>query len=125
MARILVIDDEELVRLTLRQTLENQGHDVSEAVNGSAALKLQRSEPADLVITDLLMDDYDQDSPEWEKAKKIFNILGDKVETVTPYLVDGILKSNKDGASVAWLTGPKAFARFMTAGFKKRDLFAD
>jgi DNA-binding NarL/FixJ family response regulator len=55
MARILVIDDEELVRLTLRQTLENQDHEVVEAINGSAALKLQRSDPADLVITDLLM----------------------------------------------------------------------
>jgi NAD(P)-dependent dehydrogenase (short-subunit alcohol dehydrogenase family) len=78
-----------------------------------------------IVVTDLLIGDYDTTSPEWQKSKKIFNILGDKVETVTPYLVDGILKANKSGAKVAWLTGGKAFARFMTAGFKKRDLFAD
>lgn len=78
-----------------------------------------------IVITDLLLGDYDLQSPEWQKSKKIFNILGDKVETVTPYLVDGILKSNKSGAKVAWLTGGKAFGRFMTAGLKKRDLFAD
>jgi NAD(P)-dependent dehydrogenase (short-subunit alcohol dehydrogenase family) len=78
-----------------------------------------------IVVTDLLVGDYDLSSPEWQKSKKIFNILGDKVETVTPFLVDGILKANKSGAKVAWLTGGKAFARFMTAGFKKRDLFAD
>ena len=78
-----------------------------------------------IVVTDLLMGDYDTASAEWEKSKKIFNILGDKVETVTPYLVDGILKANKSGARVAWLTTPKAFARFMTAGFNKRDLFSD
>ena len=77
-----------------------------------------------IVVTDLLVGDYDTSSPEWEKSKKIFNILGDKVETVTPFLVDGILKANKTGAKVAWLTGGKAFRRFMTAGFNKRDLFS-
>jgi len=78
-----------------------------------------------IVVTDLLTGDYDTSSPEWEKSKKIFNILGDKVETVTPYLVDGVLKADKSGAKVAWLTTGKAFARFMTAGFNKRDLFTD
>lgn len=78
-----------------------------------------------IVVTDLLVGDYDTSSPEWQKSKKIFNILGDKVETVTPFLVDGILKANKSGAKVEWLTGGKAFGRFMTAAYKKRDLFAD
>ncbi|WP_337879443.1 SDR family oxidoreductase [Rheinheimera sp.] len=78
-----------------------------------------------IVVTDLLVGDYDTSSAEWQKVKKIFNILGDKVETVTPWLVDGILATNKTGAKVAWLTGGKAFVRFMTAGFNKRDLFAD
>jgi NAD(P)-dependent dehydrogenase (short-subunit alcohol dehydrogenase family) len=78
-----------------------------------------------IVVTDLLMGDYDTSSAEWEKSKKIFNILGDKVETVTPFLVEGILKADKSGAKVAWLTSGKAFRRFMAAGFNKRDLFSD
>ncbi|QBY04512.1 SDR family oxidoreductase [Thalassotalea sp. HSM 43] len=78
-----------------------------------------------IVVTDLLIGDYDTSSQAWQKAKKIFNILGDKVETVTPWLVDGVLKANKTGSKVAWLTGGKAFKRFLTAGFNKRDLFAD
>ena len=78
-----------------------------------------------IVVTDLLVGDYDFESEEWAKTKKILNILGDKVETVTPFLVDGILKSNKPNAKVAWLTGFKAARRFMTAGFNKRDLFED
>jgi len=78
-----------------------------------------------MVVTDLLVGDYDLQSDEWQKAKKIFNILGDKVETVTPFLVDGILSADKTGAKVAWLTTPKAFKRFMTAAFNKRDLFDD
>lgn len=78
-----------------------------------------------IVVTDLLVGDYDTSSPEWEKSKRIFNILGDTVDTVTPWLVDKVLAADKDGAKVMWLTTPKAFARFMTAGFNKRDLFAD
>jgi NAD(P)-dependent dehydrogenase (short-subunit alcohol dehydrogenase family) len=77
-----------------------------------------------IVVTDLLVGDYDLKSPEWQKTKKILNILGDTVETVTPFLVDGILKSTKSGDKVVWLTGGKAFGRFMTAAFNKRDLFA-
>ena len=77
-----------------------------------------------IVVTDLLTGDYDLTSDEWQKAKKILNILGDTVETVTPYLVKGILAADKPGAKVAWLTNGKAFRRFLTAGFNKRDLFA-
>ncbi|WP_339719558.1 SDR family NAD(P)-dependent oxidoreductase [uncultured Paraglaciecola sp.] len=78
-----------------------------------------------IVVTDLLIGDYDTSSPEWHKVKKIFNILGDKVETVTPWLVNGILATKKTATTVAWLTGGKAFWRFMSAAFNKRDLFAE
>lgn len=77
-----------------------------------------------IVVTDLLVGDYDLQSKEWAKAKKIFNILGDTVETVTPWLAERVLASGKPGATVAWLTTGKAFGRFMGAGFNKRDLFA-
>ena len=77
-----------------------------------------------IVVTDLLVGDYDLTSAEWKKTKKILNILGDTVETVTPYLVNGILAARKSGSRVAWLTGGKAFRRFLLAGFNKRDLFA-
>lgn len=78
-----------------------------------------------IVVTDLLVGDYDNDPEGFEKAKKIFNILGDKVETVTPHLVDGILAAQKNGARVEWLTTVKVAKRFMTARFNKRDLFAE
>ena len=51
--------------------------------------------------------------------------MADKVETVTPWLVDGVLKANKDGAKVMWLTNGKVMGRFLTSRFKKRDLFAE
>lgn len=76
-----------------------------------------------IVVTDLLKGDYDTTTEEWRKAKKIFNILGDHVETVAPFLAEGVLKTRKSGGKVVWLTSGKAFSRFMGAGFRKRDLF--
>lgn len=77
-----------------------------------------------IVATDLLVGDYAGHPEEFEKVKKIFNILGDRVETVTPWLVEQVLAASKSGVRVAWLTKPKAMGRFMSAGFRKRDIFA-
>jgi NAD(P)-dependent dehydrogenase (short-subunit alcohol dehydrogenase family) len=78
-----------------------------------------------IVVTDLLVGDYDGNPEGFAKAKKVFNILGDTVETVTPFLAEKVLAATKSGTRVAWLTNGKAAGRFMTAGFRKRDLFAD
>ena len=77
-----------------------------------------------IVATDLLVDDYDGQPEAFEKARKIFNILGDRVETVTPWLADHVLTASKNGTRVAWLTRSKAMGRFLTAGFRSRDIFA-
>jgi len=55
MARILIVDDEDMVRLTLRKFLETAGHEVFEAENGEKGLKAFQDQPADLVITDIIM----------------------------------------------------------------------
>lgn len=77
-----------------------------------------------MVVTELLMGGYSSDEAR-EKAKKIFNILADKVETVTPFLVEQMLANAKNDAAIAWLTTPKIIWRFMTSAFNKRDLFAE
>jgi short-subunit dehydrogenase len=77
-----------------------------------------------IVITDFITDMYRDDPTGYEKSKKIFNILGDKVETVTPWLANKVLQNDRAGASFKWLTPGKAFSRFLTAGFRRRDLFA-
>ena len=55
MARILIIDDEELVRMTLSQTLEPDGHAVFTASDGEKGIAEFREIQADVVITDILM----------------------------------------------------------------------
>ena len=55
MARILIIDDDKIVRDLLRTALEDDGHEVVEAPNGKIGSRLYRDEPTNLVITDIYM----------------------------------------------------------------------
>ena len=75
-----------------------------------------------IVVTDLLTEPYKDRPDEWKKAKKIFNILADKVDTVAPYLVDEVIANKKPGSVIAWLTPQKAFFRFISALFVKRQI---
>lgn len=58
-----------------------------------------------------------------EKTKKVYNILGDKPETVAKFLVDKMVTNKENNAKINWLTNGKAFKRFLFAGFNKRDFF--
>ena len=55
MARILVVDDEPIVRNLVRRTLERAGHEVADAEDGEVALAANREQSFDLVIADLFM----------------------------------------------------------------------
>ena len=55
MGTILVVDDQEPIRMLLRDALEGDGHEVLEAANGRLGLELYRKRPADLIIIDMAM----------------------------------------------------------------------
>jgi DNA-binding NtrC family response regulator len=57
--RILVVDDEKNIRLTLGQTLAMVGYTVETAVNGEDALNQLQSRPFDLMLLDLRMPGMD------------------------------------------------------------------
>ena len=57
--RILVVDDEESVRLTTAAILEREGYAVATAGDGRAALAQLARSPFDLVLTDLRMEGMD------------------------------------------------------------------
>ena len=57
--RVLVVDDDQGIRYTLREILESSGLLVDEAADGEAALARFAAAPADLVITDLRMPKLD------------------------------------------------------------------
>ena len=55
MPHILLVDDDDLFRKMLRLTLVKMGYTVTEARNGKEALRAYEEEPADVVMTDLIM----------------------------------------------------------------------
>jgi PAS domain S-box-containing protein len=57
--RILLVDDEELIRKVLAQQLEDAGFDVLAAASGDEALALTETEKVDAVVTDLSMSGLD------------------------------------------------------------------
>lgn len=58
-----------------------------------------------------------------EKTKKVYNILGDYPNTIAEFAVPRMIDNTKNNANIVWLTGARAFGRFMTVGFNKRNFF--
>ena len=59
MARVLVVDDEEGIRSFIREALESEGHEVSEAPDGMAAARTLERQSFHLMISDLKMPGLD------------------------------------------------------------------
>jgi two-component system, NtrC family, response regulator AtoC len=55
MSRVLVVDDDDGVRFTLRSVIAEHGHEVLEATSGAAGLEALKKTDVDAVITDLAM----------------------------------------------------------------------
>ncbi|HDD53216.1 MAG TPA: response regulator [Thermosulfidibacter takaii] len=54
-ARLLIVDDEESIRLLYQQEFTDEGYDVALASSGEEALEVLDKEPVDLVILDIRM----------------------------------------------------------------------
>jgi len=57
--KVLLIDDDDLVRLTLHAYLEDSGYEVRDAAGGREGLDCFAREAPDIVLTDLRMPDLD------------------------------------------------------------------
>lgn len=55
MTRVIIIDDEEDIRIVLKEIFERAGFDAAVASSGPEGLDLIRETGADLVITDIIM----------------------------------------------------------------------
>ncbi|QMW23869.1 SDR family oxidoreductase [Sandaracinobacteroides saxicola] len=72
-----------------------------------------------IVVTDLVLSARETDPAGWEKSRKLYNILADRVETVAPWIVTQVLAGN---LRIRWLTTPKAAGRFLTSLVRKRQI---
>lgn len=57
MARILIVDDDEEIREMLRDMLECEGYEIDEADDGNIGIEKYKQNQADLVITDIFMEE--------------------------------------------------------------------
>jgi CheY-like chemotaxis protein len=59
MPLILVVDDDEMVRSTVKAMLESRGHEVAVAVDGEDGLRQLQKQSFDLVLCDIFMPNKD------------------------------------------------------------------
>lgn len=59
MANVIIVDDEQSYRQLLSLVFETDGHTVRTAMNGREALELIRTDPADVIVSDVRMPDMD------------------------------------------------------------------
>lgn len=65
--KVLIVDDEDVIRKFLRINLESWGYDVKEASDGLEAINQLKSEDFDLLICDIVMPNKDG----WEVLKEV------------------------------------------------------
>lgn len=96
---------------------------LAKELNGSGVIA-GRLSPG-MMLTDFILKSQDGQIPAIESDesfRKIFNLLGDRPETVAKFFIPKILANTKNGAQFAWLTNSKAAIRFLSAPFGKRKL---
>ncbi len=78
-----------------------------------------------MVITEMITERYKGRPADWERAKKIFNIIAERPETVTPWLVEAMLTNRKNGAVLSFSSAWKMMWKFASNPFVKRNLFEE
>ena len=94
--RILIVDDEEMVRSVLRQLLSLKGHRVQEAEGGKEALSIVAETPVDIVFTDFGMPemtggDLAQQLRAHQPSLPIVLLTGYTDPEASPDIVDAVL----------------------------------
>jgi two-component system, response regulator PdtaR len=110
--RIVIADDEPIIRLDLRRTLENMGHVViGEASDGAQAVEITRELKPDVAILDIKMPNMDGID-----AAKVISTEGiAPVLLLTAYSQKDLVERAKDAGVFAYLVKPFKEADLMPA----------
>lgn len=112
--RILVIDDEAALRTTIRKMLESASHEVIEAENGRIGIEAFRKQPADVVVTDIIM-------PQKEGIETIRDIRAIDPNVRIVAISGGGRNKNMDFLRIAGKLGATAT---LAKPFRKEELLA-
>jgi len=78
-----------------------------------------------MVATAMIAEPYRNKPEEWLRAKRIFNLIAERPEVVTPWLVDRMLMNKAPGKVISFTSPLKLMLRFLAAPFSRRELFTD
>ena len=115
MAKILIVDDSETLRIQLREALENSGHDVIEGVDGVDGLKkANENKDVNLIITDFNMPQMDgvtmaskvREIPEFSKVPMLM---------LTTEATPDIKAAGKQAGILAWIVKPLVSEKLIPA----------
>jgi CheY-like chemotaxis protein len=102
MTKILVVDDDDMVRMTVRLILEGQGYQIDEAVDGIDGIAALRKYPGyDLIVTDIIM-------PDCEGIEFIGKILKEKSDRRVIAMSGGGRIRNTEFLEIAQKVGARA-----------------
>jgi NAD(P)-dependent dehydrogenase (short-subunit alcohol dehydrogenase family) len=73
-----------------------------------------------MIITEAVIREARANMESFQKSRKIMNNLVDTVETVSPYLVDQILATDKSGSKIHWLNPAKMTGRMLKGMLRQR-----
>lgn len=105
MSSILIVDDSASIRQTVKITLTGQGHEVSEAADGSEGLQKAAEANYQLVITDLNMPQMDGLTMIKHLRAKA-DYAGVPILFLTTESDAGIKQQAKAAGATGWLTKP-------------------
>ncbi|MBB5210166.1 SDR family NAD(P)-dependent oxidoreductase [Microbulbifer hydrolyticus] len=74
-----------------------------------------------MVVTEAAIRDAKANPERFTRSRRFMNNLVDQVDTVATFLVEKMLKCNKSGEKIRWLTGGKMTARLLVGMVKKRE----
>jgi len=110
--RVLVVDDESIIRMDLRTLLEEMGHEVvGEAADGRKAVEMARALKPDVVIMDIKMPEMDG----LDAAKIISEEKIAPVVLLTAYSDKDLIERAKDAGVFGYLVKPFREADIMPA----------
>jgi NAD(P)-dependent dehydrogenase (short-subunit alcohol dehydrogenase family) len=75
-----------------------------------------------MVLTDITLEPLRKYPDNNKDLIRIYNILANDPEIVTPFLVRKMIENKINGAKISWLSSWKVMMRFLYAPFSKRDI---
>ena len=110
--RVVIAEDEAIIRLDLKEILESEGYDVvGEAARGDEALELVSEKRPDLAILDIKMPGMDG----IEVARRTVNDFGIPVLILTAFSQRNLIEEARDAGVAAYLVKPFQSAEIVPA----------